>query len=162
MERSFIMEMKYYLAIEIKPNNYFPINLADLNIANNFNTTKLAELDNFTSKFTKEEIINSIRNANLLDIKNNMPLIIIYNEKGAMRKAPVLTKDNNFDMWDYLQSNFSDKNFTNKVYNFLSNKIDEYTLANIKNAKTKEEFIYVINEMPYNIERKLYFYLYEN
>ncbi len=156
------MEIKYYLAIETKPNNYFPIDLVNLNISHNFNTTKLAELDNFTSKFTKEEIINSIKLANLLDVKDNMPLVIIYNEKGAMRKAPVLTKDNNFDMWNHLRNNFTNKIFINKVYNFLSNKIDEYTLAHIKNAQNSEEFIYAITEMPYNMERKLYFYLYEN
>ena len=51
------MEDKYYLAIETKPKNFFPINLADLNIAKNFTTWKLEELDNFTLKFTEEEII---------------------------------------------------------------------------------------------------------
>ncbi len=155
------METKYYLAVETKPNNYFPINLLDLNISNNFNTTKLAELDAFSSKFTKEEIMNSIKLANLLDITNNMALVVVYNEKGAMRTAPVLTKDNSFDMWEYLQNNFPNKAFTNKIHNFLQNKIDEYTLNNIKNAKSVKEFIYAINEMPYPVERKLYFYLYE-
>jgi len=90
-----------------------------------------------------------------------MPLVVIYNEKGAMRKIKSLTKDNSFDMWQHLQTNFNDKNFKSKVYNFLANKIDEYTLLNIKNAETPKEYIYAINEMPYNIERKLYFYLYE-
>lgn len=156
------METKYYLAVETKPNNYFPINLLDLNISENFNTTKLTELDLFTSKFTKEEIMNSIKNSNLLDIDFDMPLVVIYNEKGAMRKAPALLKNNDYDMWKVLEDNFSNKNFTNKIHNFLKNKIDEYTLENIKNAKNSKEFIYAINEMPYTIERKLYFYLYEN
>jgi len=155
------MEIKYYLAVEIKPNNYFPINLSDLNISNNFNITKLAELDGFTSRFTKDEIIDSIKSANLLEVSSDMPLVVIYNEKGAMRKIKSLTKDNSFDMWQHLQTNFNDKNFKSKVYNFLANKIDEYTLLNIKNAETPKEYIYAINEMPYNIERKLYFYLYE-
>lgn len=156
------METKYYLAVETKPNNYFPINLLDLNISENFNTTKLTELDLFTSKFTKEEIMNSIKDSNLLDIDFDMPLVVIYNEKGAMRKAPVLLKDNDYDMWKVLEDNFPNKNFTNKIHNFLKTKIDEYTLENIKNAKNSKEFIYAINEMPYTIERKLYFYLYEN
>lgn len=156
------METKYYLAVETKPNNYFPINLLDLNISENFNTTKLTELDLFTSKFTKEEIMNSIKDSNLLDINFDMPLVVIYNEKGAMRKAPVLLKDNDYDMWKVLEDNFPNKNFTNKIHNFLKTKIDEYTLENIKNAKNSKEFIYAINEMPYTIERKLYFYLYEN
>lgn len=156
------METKYYLAIETKPNNYFPINLSDLNIANHFNTTKLAELDSFTRKYTKNEIMNSIKSANLLDVTNDMPLIVIYSEKGSMRKSPALLKDNDYDMWALLENNFNNKSFTNKIHNFLKNKIDEYTLNNIKNAKNSQEFIYAINEMPYIVERKLYFYLYEN
>ncbi len=156
------METKYYLAIETKPNNYFPINLLDLNIANRFNTTKLAELDSFTRKYTKNEIIASIKSANLLEVTSDMPLIVIYSEKGSMRKSPALLKDNDYDMWDLLEKNFNNKTFTNKIHNFLKNKIDEYTLNKIKNAKDSQEFIYAINEMPYIVERKLYFYLYEN
>ena len=52
------MENKYYLAVEVKPKNYFPINLLDLKISNHFTTTNLEELDAFTLKFSKKEIMD--------------------------------------------------------------------------------------------------------
>ena len=45
------MENKYYLAVEVKPKNYFPIDLLNLKIANSFTSTNLEELDAFTPKF---------------------------------------------------------------------------------------------------------------
>ena len=52
------MENKYYLAVEVKPKNYFPIDLFNLKIANSFASTNLDEIDAFTQKFTKKEIMN--------------------------------------------------------------------------------------------------------
>lgn len=156
------MEKKYYLAIETMPRSYFPINLSDLKIADNFTTTKLEELDNFTLKFTKDEIIAAVKMANLLEIKNNMPLIIIYHEKNVVRKMEVLTKDISFDMWEYLKETLDNKTIQNKIHNFLQNKISKETLDNLKNIKDYKELINIISNMPYEVERKLYFYLYEN
>ncbi len=154
------MEDKYYLAIETKPNNYFPINLLDLNIASK-NIDKLEELDAFTSKYSKEELINLIKEANLLEITDNMEVIVIYNEKNVIRKSPVLTKENVYNMWSYLKVNYEDKNFVNKIYNFLKNKIDSESLNKIKNTNNQDSFLKNISSLPYLVQRKLYFYLNE-
>ena len=154
------MEDKYYLAIETKPNNYFPINLLDLNIASK-NIDKLEELDAFTSKYSKEELINLIKEANLLEITDNMEVIVIYNEKNVIRKSPVLTKENVYNMWSYLKVNYEDKNFVNKIYNFLKNKIDSESLNKIKNTNNQDSFLKSISSLPYLVQRKLYFYLNE-
>lgn len=155
------MENKYYLAVEIKPHNYFPINLLDLSISD-ISTTKLDELDHFTLKFTKKEILDSIKEANLLDVTLDMPLIVIYYEKEDIRKIPVLTSDIKFDMWTYLKENYQNKRLLNKIDNFLKNKIDDATFKEIKSSNTLEEYLLSLSKLPYNIERKLYFYLYEN
>lgn len=155
------MEDKYYLAVETKPNNYFPIDLLNLSISNNYTTFDLEKLDAFTSKFNTSEIINSIKEANLLDVDNTMSLVIIYSEKNVIRKIPVLTKDNFYDLWSYLKANYEDKNFLNKIYNFLNNKIDSKTLKELKEVTNKEDLLKIINRLPYKIERKLYFYLNE-
>ena len=154
------MENKYYLAIETKPNNYFPINLLDTKIFNK-NTTKIEELDSLTLKYTKKEIIDAIKEANLLEVNYDMPLVIIYVEKDKTRKVEALTKDYTFDMWQNLKDNYKDKNYCNKIINFLNNKISSGELNKIKQNKGSENFLSIINELPYFIERKLYFYLYE-
>ncbi len=155
------MENKYYLAIETKPNNYFPLNLLDLKIFNK-TSNKIEEIDSLTLKYTKKEIMEAIKEANLLEIDYDMPLVIIYVEKEKTRKVEALTKDNSFDMWNNLKENYQDKNYCNKIINFLNKKITEDTLNTLKNNKGQEMFLKIISELPYLTERKLYFYLYEN
>lgn len=155
------MENKYYLAVETKPNNYFPINLLDVKIFNK-TTDKIEEIDSLTLKYTKREIMDAIKEANLLEIDYNMPLVIVYIEKEKTRKVETLTKDNNFDMWQNLKDNYENKNYCNKIINFLNNKISDEIINLLKSNKGKEEFLKVISELPYFTERKLYFYLYEN
>ncbi len=151
------MENKYYLAIETKPHNYFPINLGDLNIFKS-TYTSLEGLDNLTIKYTEQEIKSAIRDANLLDITDNMPLIVIYYEKNDIRKTNALTKDKYYDLWGYLKNNIGDKTFLNKIYNFLNNKIDTDILKRLKESQN-EEFLNLLKTLDYSIIRKLYFYL---
>ena len=155
------MENKYYLAVEVKPKNYFPINLLDLKIANHFTTTSLKELNSFTLKFTKKEIMDSIKEANLLDVKEDMPLVVIYYENKNTRKIEAFTKDYYYNMWDLLKNKYTDKVFMNKVINFLNKKITEEELNKIKNSHTLTDFLNSIGYLPYLVQRKLYFYLYE-
>lgn len=155
------MESKYYLAIEIKPNNYFPLNLSDIKIFNK-TTTKIEEIDSLTLKYTKKEIIDAIKEANLLEVEYEMPLIIIYIEKDKTRKVEALTKDNQYDMWQNLQEHYEDKNYCNKIINFLNNKISPEEISILKEHKGTKKFLNIISKLPYFIERKLYFYLYEN
>jgi hypothetical protein len=156
------MEDKCYLAIETRPKNYFPINLLDLSISPGYHITKMNELDAFTLKYTKQEIIDAIKEANLLDIDDNMPLVLIYNEKNMVRKASVLTKDISFNLWQDIQNNFNDKKYLNKIINFLNNKVSDEVIIKLKSSKDLNSFCRVISSIPYLVERKLYFYLYEN
>ena len=89
-----------------------------------------------------------------------MPVVVIYYEKNVIRTMPALTKNINFDMWQYIKDNYNDKNFKNKIYNFLNNKIEE-DISNLKEANNLKEFVTIITKLPYIIQRKLYFYLYE-
>lgn len=156
------MENKFYLAIETKPNNYFPINIGDVKLFQNKITTNLEELDALTLKFTKKEIMNAIKEANLLEIEEDMPLIVLYYEKGHARKIKALTKDISFDMWASIKENYANKNYQNKIINYLNNKVSPEELEKIKESTNLEEFLKSISSIPYFMERKLYFYLYEN
>ena len=155
------MENKYYLAIELRPKNYFPINLLDLSISKGVTTSHLEELDAFTQKFTKKEIMDAVREANLLEVDEHMPLVVIYYENKYTRKMDALTKDNYYDMWKLLQEKYSDKIFLNKVVNFLNHKIDDGLLDKIKNSSNVQEFLGLIGNLSYLVLRRLYLYLYE-
>lgn len=112
------MENKYYLAVEVRPKNYFPINLLDLKISGGFTSTNLEELDAFTLKFTKKQIMDAVKEANLLDVNENMPLVVIYYENKYTRKIEAFTKDYNYDMWKLLNDEYGNKVFLNKIINF--------------------------------------------
>lgn len=155
------MENKYYLAIEVRPKNYFPINLLDLKIAGGFTSTNLEELDAFTLKFTKSEIMNAVEDANLLDINENMPLVIIYYENKYTRKIEAFTKDYIYDMWKLLNEQYGDKMFLNKIVNFLNCKVNKEVVDRLKSVQDKNEFLKILGTLPYFVQRKLYFYLYE-
>lgn len=155
------MENKYYLAIEVRPKNYFPINLFDLKIFKGKSTTNLEELDSLTLPFTKKEIMDDIREANLLEVRDDMPLVVIYYENKYTRKLEALTKDYNYDMWKLLDERYGDKLFLNKLVNFLNHKIEDELLQKLKNVSSKEEFLKIMGNFSYFVQRKLYFYLYE-
>ena len=142
------MENKYYLAVEVRPNNYFPINLLDLKIAKGFTSTNLEELDAFTLKFTKSEIMSAVKEANLLDVNENMPLVVIYYENKYTRKIDVLTKDYNYDMWKLLNDKYGDKVFLNKIINFLNRKVDEEVIKKLKSVTSKQEFLNILGNIP--------------
>ncbi len=155
------MENKYYLAVEVRPKNYFPINLLDLKISGGFTSTNLEELDAFTLKFTKSEIMKAVKEANLLDVNDDMPLVVIYYENKYTRKIESLTKDYNYDMWKLLNDKYGDKVFLNKIINFLNHKVDEKIIEELKSVQDKIKFLKILGTLPYFVQRKLYFYLYE-
>lgn len=155
------MENKYYLAVEVRPKNYFPINLLDLKISGGFTSTNLEELDAFTLKFTKKQIMDAVKEANLLDVNENMPLVVIYYENKYTRKIEAFTKDYNYDMWKLLNDEYGNKVFLNKIINFLNHKVDKEIVDKLKNVQDKNEFLKILGTLPYFVQRKLYFYLYE-
>lgn len=155
------MHNKYYLAVEVTPKNYFPINLVDLNLSK-YPLTNLNELDTFSLKYTKDELMKIINDANVVDINEDTALVVIYYENKDIRKIPALTKDISFDMWTYLKDNYSDKQFINKVNNFLKTKIENDLFYKLNSSASLEEWIGVINNLSYDVIRKLYFYLDEH
>lgn len=90
-----------YLALESKPNSFTPINLFDLDLMAKLNEsginihdiTNLMELDFVLGHFTKQEIVTSINNSNIIpfDFDDTVPMIIL----SGNHKLPLLTKEDN-------------------------------------------------------------------
>ena len=150
--KSGIKKIEYYLK---------KYNLLDLKISGGFTSTNLEELDAFTLKFTKKQIMDAVKEANLLDVNENMPLVVIYYENKYTRKIEAFTKDYNYDMWKLLNDEYGNKVFLNKIINFLNHKVDKEIVDKLKNVQDKNEFLKILGTLPYFVQRKLYFYLYE-
>ena len=118
------------LALKFNNNNYYPIIKEYLDIITNEDDLNTLEgIDLFTSRFTKEEIIDSIKRSNIIandEILNNCELVITYTENKKVREFKVYTNDDidylNFESMEYLLRNVSNKNALNRLNNYFTSK----------------------------------------
>ena len=118
------------LALKFNNNDYYPLYSEYLDIATDGNDFfSLEGIDNFTAKFTKDEIIDSVRRSNIIaneELLNNCELVIIYTENEKTREFKVYTNDDidylNFESMEYLLRNVSNKNTLNRLNNHFINK----------------------------------------
>src|SRR5574344_472836 len=144
----------YNLVIKKDRGNYMPINISLLG----FNLGKLNDImsiDMFTSKYSKEELLKAIKNANIvtsdfLDGELKIAKLDVKKHKYIV-DYPILTSDylNGFNLNNYLNNNIKDKSIMNilrsKYKDILVDKnvnVDnEETNAFIDFSKIKEENI---------------------
>lgn len=129
-------EQKHFLSLMARPKDYCFIDISSLDIAFNYNPQSLSEIDSFTMSFTAEEIMASIKRANIVSEPYlNGTLVIADNQKH--NPLPVIDKVfyNNFQINLFLKEICEDKEAKNSIINkFQSLSIDEkvkeaFTLA---------------------------------
>ena len=163
------LETKFMLALEKRPFDYMPINIALLDIGNGINYSTISDIDVFTKSYTKEEILDSIKLANIVTdeyLAGNLIVVEIYeNNLKYLHKYPVLTNDvtDGFDLISFLYNNLQDKNLMNSLivkYNNLSNDVEltnEFKQAILnKDVQTIVRILYL---MPYIKNRELCLYI---
>ena len=160
------------LALKFNNNDYYPIVSEYLDILDkDDNITTLEGIDLFTSKYTKEEIIDSIRRSNIIansEVLNNCELVITYCENKKIREYKVYTKDDidylKFDTIDFLFRNISNKNILNRLNNYFSNKSylpeDLSSFANILNEISIGQLINCYMNLGYRSKRILKNYIF--
>ena len=97
-------EQRHFLALLRRPGDYIFIDTSKLDTCGNY-LIFLPDIDAFTMKFTKEEIISSIRRANIADETYlNGELVIQDNQKH--NPIRVIDKEfyNDFNIVEYLNS----------------------------------------------------------
>lgn len=165
-----------YLAFEERPNSYVPIDLSNLEI---FRGKKLdgtiKSLDEFTMKFSEEELIDAIKRSNTVVLDNyDVPLVIVYKN----HPLPLITNQNinALDMADIFHEALENKELANKLKNKIQNIMKKCMLNYISeegiqkltksfqvaiNTKNYNYLMYIFNNLSYEGQRELAFYFYE-
>ena len=129
---------KYLLAVEVDNNKFEPIYWQKNYIC------PIEEIDEFTSKFTSEELINYLISKNLLKADfRNKNIQILYHENGKIRKIStgVLYSNNNIveDAMNTLKILFEGENGNELIESFVKRVVDDKDFS--------EQTKFIINSM---------------
>ena len=159
-------EQKHFLSLMARIGDYVFIDISKLDIANGYYPSSLADIDSFTMHFSVDEIMNSMKRANLARNKYlNGSLVIEDNQKH--NPITVIDKDfyNNFRIDLFLSEKMKNKNALNNILNkfraICKDKVieDNFILA-IKNNNL-DLAVDILFNVPYITLRKFIVYLIE-
>ncbi len=154
--------MNYFLVLEKRPKDFMPININIIARDNSHIYSSLQNIDEFTRKYTSDEIKDMIKENNLVTDDYLEGNLCVINENKYRYK--LFTKDVNMSMDTFLLDNIKNKQIMNKFVNIYL----KYTNDNINELKEaiKNGHINIILQILFNLDyetiRNIYFYLYEN
>lgn len=159
-------EQKHFLSLMARIGDYVFIDISKLDISNGYYPSSLSDIDSFTMHFSVDEIMNSIKRANLASNKYlNGTLVIEDNQKH--NPIIVIDKDfyNNFRIDLFLSEKMNKKSSLNNILNkfraVCKDKVieDSFILA-IKNNNL-DLAVDILFNLPYITLRKFIVYLIE-
>ena len=153
--------MAYHLVLELKPGDFMPI---DINILTRDNKiyTSLQEIDNFTKKYTKIELINIIKENNIVPEKYLDGSLNIINANKY--RYPVFYKDIDFSIELFLNKNITNKIVMNKFLNIFIkyNEDKKEIMQNAINNHNINAILKILANISYLNIRNIYFYTFNN
>lgn len=170
----------YFLAIKRRNNDYLPLEWNLTSFYNNEDMQTLDGIDSFTKKISPTELILDILEKNIVDINENfVDFVILFKEKGVIREllggacfsdgASFLNANT---IYKIIYENRHDKQFINKIYNYLNKVIGnevfedfKFLLKNLDLFKEKGDVVVKvalnkIYELDYESLRLLGMYLF--
>ena len=157
-------EQKHFLSLMARIGDYIFIDISKLDIANGYNPYNLADIDLFTMHFSKEEILSSIKRANLVSDKYlNGNLVIADNQKHNPIK--VIDKDfyNGFRIDLYLSEKMKNKmeinNILNKFRSICKDEVIEESFIKSIKSNNLDLAVDILFNLPYLTLRKFIIYL---
>lgn len=157
---------KHFLSLMSQVGDYVFIDISKLDIAHGYSPYYLSDIDSFTKHFSKTEILDSIKRANLVSEKYlNGKLVIQDNQKH--NPMEVLDKDfyNNFRIDLYLEEISSNKVKINNLVNKFRAVTKDNNLANAYSECLKrkdiDEAVDILFNLEYLVLRKYMLYLIE-
>lgn len=159
-------EQKHFLALLDRPGDFALIDISKLDIALGYQPNTLAELDTFTMYYSKKEIVDAIKRANIVDDRYiNGKLVIQDNQK----HNPIMVIDrefyDNFRIDLFLKEKLTSKNDANKLVNkLMAITKDSEVISAFKKAVNScnlDLICDILFNLPYLEQRKYVIYLIE-
>ncbi len=157
---------KHFLALMNRPGDSIYIDISKLDISKGFESVDLGDIDSFTMHFSKDEILESIKRANIVSEQYlNGTLVIQDNQKH--KPLPVIDKNlcDGFQLDVYLKEKSLDKVAINTIINkFRVICEDELIKESFINALKSGNTLLAMDtlfSLPYLNIRKLVLYLIE-
>lgn len=156
---------KYFLALQKRPGDFKFIDISKLNISLGFTPTSLAEIDAFTINYSIEDILKSIKIANIVEEEYQKGTLVIQdNQKHNPLKVIDRTYLDDFSIDRFFIENINDKEMMNRIVCKLSSILKEERKIpeNLKKAiryKNIDAILAIIFSISYPLERKLMLYL---
>jgi len=165
-------KINYYLVIEKRLGDNNLVDINKLDICDTFVGNDIADIDTFTSRFTVEEIKDSIIRSNI--VQNDYLDGTLKVISDAKHNLPILSKDTFLSIIDFQNSGLEmENNFKNKLFGTYK-KIVEQLFTDTDFIKTmlerfkevlrnnnKEEMFKYIAELPYYKGRMIYFIIFD-
>lgn len=155
---------KHFLALMDRPGDYVFIDIPKLDIALGYEPNSLEELDSFTMSFTKDEILESIKRANIADARYlNGTLVIQDNQKH--NPIEVIDRDyyGDFRIDLFLKEKMPNKNANNMIVNKFNALVNGNELVNnfklAMRLNNLSEALNILFSLPYLIQRKFMIYV---
>ena len=160
-----VCEQRHFLALLRRPGDYVFIDTSKLDICGNY-LISLADIDAFTMKYSKEEVLSSRTRANIVDESYlNGKLVIQDNQKH--NPLPVIDKDfyDSFNIEEYLKSKLDDKNKLNTIINKFNSLVKDERISKdfkeyLRNGNI-DIALSILFDLPYLNIRKFIVYLLE-
>lgn len=141
-----MLPYNYLLVIKRDRNNYLSIEWNLTKFYNNENLFLLPDIDNFTRKLSKPDLLSELLKKNLVDPNEKyVDFAIIYKNNGKtceLKEGPIFKEDNFIlsedNLIELILRNSSDKPLINDIYN----------LCNLKQTEKKlEEFKFILKNI---------------
>ena len=165
-------KINYFLALEKRIGDYNIIDINKLDICDNNYMPDIASIDMFTSKYTIDEIRESIKRANMVKYDYLVGDFKIVSDK--KHRLPILTKDKYEIIRDFQNNDMEiSKDFKNKLYGsykkiieknfkdseFKNNMLDKFNT--VLKEGNKEEIFKLLETLPYDNIRDFYLTIYK-
>lgn len=154
--------MCYHLVLENRPGDFMPVDLKLISKDKSHGYKAIEEIDSFTKKYSKEDIMIMISDNNIVPFDYLEGKLQIINDKKY--RFDVLYKTTTFSLDDFFINNISDKQAMNKFLNvYLKSK--DANSGEMKKSIQKQNVSAVLNllfQLSYLDVRNIYTYLANN
>ena len=139
-----------------------PIDISIISNDKSYGFKSIEEIDNFTKKYSKEDIMVMISDNNIVPYDYLSGNLKIINDNKY--RYDVLYKTTTFSLDDFFAKNITNKQIMNKFLNIYlkSNKANADSMKNAIKKQNLSEILDLVFKLPYLDVRNIYTYLVAN